>query len=211
SKRHEAVHAVGAGVAGEAALAFEVVQVGERLAEGETELVAVELAAEQHRQQVGGGERAGAGGDDLAAARLVVRRQLVDAQMHAAERQVVRRQDNDVGRQLAAQPGERGEVAGERIARRLVRLNADIGRDARQYLVAGDQYAGLFAKQAGMLRGVALADQHPPGAAADRDRAAFADAAIRRRNRRHAAAVIALALGEDGAGRVVEPGAAGEV
>jgi len=57
---------------------------------------------------------------------------LVDALVDAAERQVVRRQDQDVGRQLPAQFGERGEVAGERVAARLVRLHADVRRDFRQ-------------------------------------------------------------------------------
>src|SRR5437773_2216940 len=46
---------------------------------------------------------------------------------------------------------------------------------------------------------------------ADLDDAALADAAVGRGHRRHAAAVIALALGEDRAGLGIEPGAAAEI
>ena len=45
--------------------------------------------------------RAGAGGEHLGAALVVMRRQLVDALVDAAERQIVRRQYQNVGRQRA--------------------------------------------------------------------------------------------------------------
>jgi hypothetical protein len=57
----------------------------------------------------------------------MVRREFVDALVDAAERQVVRRQHEDVGRQFLAQSGERGEIAGERVALGLVGLDADVG------------------------------------------------------------------------------------
>ena len=47
--RQEPVDPIGAGLAGQRAPAFEVVQMGQRLTECETHLVAVELALEQHR------------------------------------------------------------------------------------------------------------------------------------------------------------------
>src|SRR4029077_19534910 len=61
----EAVDAVLAGGALDLALAGEVVEVGERLAEREGGLVLVELPAEHDRQQLGGAVRPLAGGDDL--------------------------------------------------------------------------------------------------------------------------------------------------
>ena len=193
------------------ALAGKVVQVRQRLAEREAGLVAVEMAAPQDRDHVGGAHRPMAGGSDLGAALVVMRRQFMDSLMDAAERQIVRRQYQNVGRQLPAQLFEGGQIAGERVALRLVGLHADIGGNARQDLVAGDQDAGLLAEQAGMLGRVPLADQHPPFPPADRDDAALGDAMIGRRHRRHAAAVIALALGENSAVLLAEPGAEGEI
>src|SRR5216683_4057575 len=134
----EAVDAVRAGGAFELVLAGEVVQMGKRLAERKGSLVLVELAAEHDRQQLGGAVRALAGGDDLGAALAVVRCQLIDPDMDTAERQIVRRQDERVGWQGATELVERIKVAGERVARGLVRRHADIGRDLRQDLVAGD-------------------------------------------------------------------------
>src|SRR4030081_154941 len=81
----EAVDAVLIGGALDLALAGEVVQMGERLAEREGGLVLVELAAKHDRQQFGRAVRSLAGGDDLRAAFAVVRRQLVDPDMDAAE------------------------------------------------------------------------------------------------------------------------------
>ena len=62
-----------------------------------------------------------------------------------------------------------------------------------------------------MLGRVAFADDDAPFAAADLDRAALADAAVEGRYRRHAAAVAAVALGEDRARLVVAPGALRDV
>ena len=78
-------------------------QMGERLAEREGGLVAVEPTAEHDRQQLGRAVRPDAGGDDLGAARVMMRRQLVDPRIKPAERQVVRGQHEDVGRQCAPQ------------------------------------------------------------------------------------------------------------
>src|SRR5712672_3708012 len=110
----EAVDAVLIGGALDLALAGEVVQMGERLAEREGGLVLVELAAEHDRQQFGRAVRPLAGGDDLRAAFAVVRRQLVDPDMDAAERQIVRRQYQRVGWQGTPQFVERAQKTGER-------------------------------------------------------------------------------------------------
>ena len=148
--------AVGAGHALDLALIGDIVQMRQRLAEREGGLVPVELTTEHHRQEIGGAVRPLAGGDRLGAARLGDAPPAVDPRMDAAERQIVRRQYQRVRRQRVAEFAERAQIAGERIALGLVRRHADIGRDLRQDLVAGDQNAGLGAIEAGELRGMAL-------------------------------------------------------
>ena len=68
----------------------------------------------------------------------------------------------------------------QRIGFRLGRMHRDVGGDARQELVAGDEHVRLGTPQAGMLRRMAVAADDAPGAAADRDRIALDDAADRR-------------------------------
>ena len=91
---------VSSGGALDLALADQIVQMRQRLAEREAGLVPVELAAPQDRHHVGGAHRAVAGGENLGAALVMMRRQLVNALVDAAERQIVRRQYENVGRQL---------------------------------------------------------------------------------------------------------------
>ena len=146
-----------------------------------------------------------AGLDHLGAALAVVRRQLVDPDMDAVKRQIVRRQDQRVGRQGAAQFIERAQIAGERVALGLVRRHADIGRDPRQDLVAGDQHAGFGAIKAGQFRRMAFADDDAPFAPADHDRHAVTEPMIGRRHRRDAAAIARMAPGEKIAVGLVEP------
>ena len=182
----------------------------QRLAEREGGLVAVELTTEHHRQEIGRAVRPLAGGDRLGAARLVMRRELIDPRMDAAERQIVRRQDQRVGRQRVAEFPERAQIARQRIALGLVRRDADIGRDLRQDLVAGNQNAGLGAIEAGELRRMAFADNDPPTPSADLDLAPVTDPVIGRRHRGHAAPVACVAHGKDVARLLVEPGALGK-
>src|SRR5712691_4194451 len=85
----EPVDAVVAGGAADLALADEVMNMRQRLAEREAGLVAVEPALEKDRHQFGRAVRPGAGGDHLRTARVVMRGQLVDPRMDAAERQIV--------------------------------------------------------------------------------------------------------------------------
>ncbi len=70
----------------------EVVEVRERLADGEADLVGVERAAEQYRHDLGGGAGLGAGGFELGEARVVMVGELLDAAMQAVEGQAVRGQ-----------------------------------------------------------------------------------------------------------------------
>ena len=151
-----------------------------------------------------------AGGDRLGAARLVMRRQLIDPRMDAAERQIVRRQHQRVGRQRGTEFPERAQITRERIALGLVRRHADIGRDLRQDLVAGNQNAGLGAIKRGELRRMSFADNDPPLPPAYVDLAPLTDPVIGRRHRGHAAPVAGMAHGKDVARLVVEAGPLGK-
>ena len=75
----------------------------ERLAERKAHLVPVEGAPEQDRHQLDRGLRDVAGGDHLVAARAVMRGKAVDPRVQPEERQVVRRQDERLGRHRFAQ------------------------------------------------------------------------------------------------------------
>src|SRR5256885_169709 len=101
------------------------------------------------------------GGDRLGAARMMMCRELIDPPMDAAERQIMRRQHQRIGRQRVAEFSERAQIAHERIALGLVRRHADIGRNLRQDLVAGDQDAGLGAIKRRQFRGMPFADNDP--------------------------------------------------
>ena len=105
------------------------------------------------------------------------------------------------------QLGQRGQIAGEGIAVGLVRLDADVGRDPGQYLVAGDQHPDLGAIEAGELRRMAFADDDPPLPPADLDRHPVGKPLEARRHRRDAAAIAVLPLAEQLGRRLVEPGA----
>ena len=95
-------------VAGDAAFepfrAPEQVEVGDGFAHGEVALLEVELAAEQHRHEVGGTQRPGGrvyGGVELRQPCVVMRVELADAQRDTAERQAVRGQHQGVRGQIA--------------------------------------------------------------------------------------------------------------
>jgi hypothetical protein len=66
---------------------------------------------------------------------------------------------------------------------------ADIGRDLRQHLVAGDQQIELGAIKAGMLRRMAAADDDAPGSPADHELHAVGKTVILLRHRSDQAAV----------------------
>src|SRR5208283_567894 len=83
-------------------------------------------------------------------------------------RQAVRGQDQQIVRQ-ARQTIERIHEELQRIAVRLVLPDADMRRDARQYLVSGDQHLVLRAEEQRLLGRMPFAEQDGPGAAADLD------------------------------------------
>src|SRR6516162_7140823 len=97
------------------------------------------------------------------------------------------------------------QKARQRIAVGLVSLDADIGRSLRQNLVTRDQYAGFGAVEAGELRRVAFADDHPPFSSADIDDQPIGKPLKARGRRRDAAAIALVMLGEKFARRLVEP------
>ena len=77
-----------------------MIQVGDGLAHREKALLQVELAAEEHRHDVRGGDREARRGFELGKAGNVVGAQLFDAGGNAHKGQAVRRQDERAGGQL---------------------------------------------------------------------------------------------------------------
>ena len=125
--------------------------------------------------------------------------------------QVVRRQDEGFRWYRCSQLGERGEKAGERIAIGFVGLDADIGRDFGQHLIAGDQHPDLRAIKTGELGCMAFADDHPPLSSTDFDGHPVGQPLKTRRHRGNTAAIALFPLAEELDRRRVEPGTAGEV
>ncbi len=142
-------------------------QMGERLAQRECHLMPVEGSPKQYRQQIHSTLGASAGCNNLRATGPVMCREIVDSRVQAEKREVVRRQDERLGRNCAAQCVERVQKARQWIAVGLVSLDADIGRYLGQDLVTRDQYAGLCTVEAGELRRMAFADDHSPFPPAD--------------------------------------------
>lgn len=146
---------------------------------------------EQHRQQVVRAGRArAAGGQRIGQPRIVVRAQLVDAFMQPDERPAVRRQHQRVGRQRA-QALERRQVHRQRVRLGFGVVDADVGADARQHHVAGDQHAERRAVQRDVLGRVPVAGDAAPVVVADAQRQAVDQPAVLRRHRRHQARVVA--------------------
>ena len=104
-------------------------------------------------------------------------------------------------------PNGAGKSTLVKIAVGLVRRHADIGRDPRQDLVAGDQDTGFGAIQSGQLRRVAFADDDLPFASADLDRHPIGQTVVGGRHRRHAAAIARMPFAENLAVLRIEPGA----
>ena len=97
--------------------------------------------------------------------------------LHVAERLAVRRQDQRVGMQHVEKRLAGLQERADRVELRFDMPGADIGGDARQDLVAGDQDLPLGAVERHVLRRMAFADDDAPAVLADR-----------RRNRRRAGA-----------------------
>ena len=92
----------------------------------------------------------------------VMRGQPIEPRMQAVERFSMRRQHKSVfGKGAKALKG--CQKGAERISSRFARMQADLGRNARQDLISGDQHAGLRIEQAGHIRRMALAGHHLPG------------------------------------------------
>src|SRR5438552_13976981 len=109
----KALDAVGVEHARDAAVRFEIVEVRERLADRKAQLMRVERAPEEHREQLGGGARVAEGIERLRQARVVMRAERVEPVVEPAERQAVRRQHERVGRKRT-EARERLEIEAER-------------------------------------------------------------------------------------------------
>ena len=182
----------------------QIVQVGKRLAHREGDLVVVELALEEHRDEVERGPRLGAEIARDVEPFAVMLLEVVEPFEEPVEGPVVRRQHETLPGQMP-EPVEALDEMAQRVALGLGEPDADIGGDAGQHLVARDQQLEFGAVERGVLRGVPAADDHLPIAAADLEPAVVPDPPHARRHRRRPAAEIPHpgAIGIDAV--VVEP------
>src|SRR5918993_5841605 len=146
----------------------EIVQVGYRLAHREESLVRVERAAKQHAQQLGGALRFFQRVQQFSQTVLVMLLELLDPVVGAAERLAVRRQHQHVLRQVAI-ARDRVEEQAQRVAFRVDRPDADVGRDGGKQHVAGDQRIQVLRVERKVLGRVAVADDGAPAVVADLD------------------------------------------
>ncbi len=153
---------------GEFAAGEHVVDMGEDFAEGEAGLMGVELAFEHDAEEVGGGAGLGAAGvGEQGAAGGVVVGEFGGAGWQAGEGQLVAGQNQDFRWDGVGQGGERGEVFAKGVGLGFHRLDGDVGRDADEHLVGGEEQAVGRAMQHGLFGGVAAAGVDGKIAAAD--------------------------------------------
>src|SRR5262245_30574585 len=136
----EAVDAVRVDDADGAPLVLEEAQVRERLADCEAQLVAVELAAEEHRYQLRGAPRLDERVERLVEPCGVVVAEVAEPLVQAAERQAVRGQHQRV-RRHTLEAAERVEIEPAWVEPGLLGPDAHVGRDLREHLIAPDQEA----------------------------------------------------------------------
>ena len=98
--------------------------------------------------------------------------------MRAAKRFAVGGQNQDIFRNPVFEIFQRLKPVGKWIRFRLCRKHTYVRRDSRQQLVTGDQQILLAAVQAGMFRGMTLADYDLPSVVADFDLVAVFDAVV---------------------------------
>src|SRR6185503_6357050 len=119
--------AVRADLARQLPIVVQVMQVRDRLAHGEKNLAGIELALEQQLEHVvGRARRDGAGSLQLGEAFSMVRLELRDARVRAAERQAVRRQHQQVGGKFAVAP-DRFQEQAQRIRMRIDGPHGNVG------------------------------------------------------------------------------------
>jgi hypothetical protein len=167
---------------------------GDRLAHREERLVVVELAPEERADDVGRGLRLAAHVLELAEPQAVVLLELRDPLAHAAERQSVRRQHQRVGGGGRDEPSQALQEAPQRVGVGIDLVDADVGGDARQQHVARDHHADLRAVERGVLRRMAVAHDHAPAPAADRELVAVHHAPVGEREIGRRAPVDVAAL-----------------
>ncbi|MCY1217580.1 hypothetical protein D9M72_294980 [compost metagenome] len=130
--------------------------------------------------------------------------------MQSLERIVVGRQHQHVWRHHAPDARQGRLPAGQRVRVRLHRMHRDIGRNARQDLVAGNHHEQIGRVQAGMLRRMALPRDDLPVVGADAKHRAILDAAVAARQARDHSARAAKAVAVAVEGRFVPTGAPAE-
>src|SRR3569623_1981568 len=184
--RAEPPHAI-SGLTHRASLDFEAAQMRQGLAGRHAEHVLADRAAEQPAEAVDHTARFGEEYFQLVEPLAVLAIERIEPRMQSVERVAMSRQDQQVGRQLL-EPGNRIKPFAKRIAVGLGHAERDVGADAREHLIAGEEQAVALVEQAGMFRAVARSADDAPVDAADRHGVALLDTAIAHRHRRHDAA-----------------------
>ena len=133
--------------------------------------------------------------------------ELRDALVGAAKGFAVRRQDQHIGRQRAIACNGIEEQA-QRIALRIDRPDADVGRDRGEQHVAGDHHVERRAIERQVLGRMTVTDDRQPFVGADAHAIAVDDAAIGVRKLRHQLAIAVAAARHGGEFLVVEAVAA---
>ena len=136
-----------------------------------------DTAAKQHRKTVHRPFRLGAQRDQFPHIGFVIVDQFLKPEIGAIERLVVGRQNQHILRQHTFQHVTGIEPVLQWIGVRLGRVHRDVGRNARQNLVAGNQDVFFRAIKTSMLWRVTAADNHFPVSSADRDGFAIHNAA----------------------------------
>src|SRR3954463_7776157 len=183
---------------------IEVVQMSYRLAHCEKSLVRVERPAKKHRQQVPGAALAvGQLALERGKTRAVVLLQVCHPVVRAAKGFPMRRQHQHIGRQLAVAP-YRIEEQAQRIAFRVYRPDADIGRDGREQHVAGNDHVQRFAVERHVLRSMTVADDRAPVMTADTNAVVLDEAPVGMRKLRHQLGVAIAVAGHGAHASLVE-------
>ena len=152
-------------------------------------------ALEKRREAVGGGARRCEMGRKPPERAVMVVDQLVQAQRQPGEGQLVPAKHQVLVARERQEAFAALQPVGHRIGLGLGGIDADVRRDRRQDLIAGDHQVVVAAPEGGMRRGMAIAEMHGPAAAAHGDLVTLGDPMKPQRQRRHDIGEIERPLG----------------
>ncbi|MPL67251.1 hypothetical protein SDC9_12942 [bioreactor metagenome] len=126
---------------------------------------------------------------------LVVLDHLPQPQRQAGERRLVAGQHQMVAMRERLEGAAALQPVGDRIGHRLGRIDAEIGRDRGQELIAAKDQLVILGPERRMVGRMPLADPHPPAPAAGHDPVALADPGEAQGQRMHAIGEVERAFG----------------